>query len=265
MKRTILLDADVICHSIAYRNTKTILWDEHDDSPTVITNPAKARIDVSNYLYALKDRMSSDHLILVLSDSKVNFRKELEPTYKAGRYAKKPRPALWYVIRDFLEMGELDEETVCYPRLEGDDTMGILATSGQYELPVIVSIDKDMRTIPTRVFNPDHDDLRKLKPITPWDAAMWHLTQTLSGDTTDEYGGCPGIGPGKAPKALEGATSGPEAWARVVACYAKKNLPESAAIHQARLAYILRHGDYNLETRKIKLWNPDRLRDLRAP
>lgn len=263
MSRTILLDADVICHSIAYRNTRTIVWEDFD-SPMVVTDKEKARVDVRNFIHALCERMNTEHLILVLSDSTSNFRKQLEPTYKAGRHSK-PRPELWHTIRAYLESGELDEETVWYPRLEGDDVLGILATNGKYKLPIIVSIDKDMRTVPALVFNPDKDDLRKLRPITPWDAMIWHLTQTLTGDVTDEYKGCPGIGPAKAEVALSGAASGPDAWSRVVSCYTAKGLTEDDAIHQARLAYILRHGDYNIETNKVKLWNPERLADMTRP
>lgn len=263
MSRTILLDADVICHSIAYRNTRTIVWDEFD-SPMVITDREKARLDVRNFIYSLCERLCSKHLILVLSDSTSNFRKELEPTYKAGRHSK-PRPELWHTIRAYLESGELDEESIWYPRLEGDDTMGILYTSGKYRNPIIVSIDKDMNTLPALIYNPDKDTLRGLKPVTPWDAMVWHLTQTLTGDTTDEYKGCPGVGPVKAAEALSGATSGPDAWDRVVSCYTAKGLTEADAILQARLAYILRHGDYNIETHKVKLWNPERLAGMTRP
>ena len=38
--------------------------------------------------------------------------------------------------------------------------------------------------------------------------------------------------------------------------YASKGLDEEAAIHQARLARILRDEDWNNKTKRVRLWNP---------
>ena len=65
---------------------------------------------------------------------------------------------------------------------------------------IIVSQDgvKDMKTIPTIVW--DGKDLLTISE--PW-ADYWHLYQTLVGDTSDGYKGCPGVGKVKAEKLLE--------------------------------------------------------------
>lgn len=66
--------------------------------------------------------------------------------------------------------------------------------------------------------------------ITPEAANLWFITQTLTGDPTDNYPGCPGIGPATARKLLKDA--GPvmtTLWAVVLAAYEKAGLTESDA------------------------------------
>ena len=45
-------------------------------------------------------------------------------------------------------------------------------------------------------------------------------------------------------------------WERVVKGYEKYKLSENDAIIQARVARILRHGDYDWTTKQVTLWNP---------
>jgi DNA polymerase-1 len=87
------------------------------------------------------------------------------------------------------------------PRLEADDCMGILATNSKllgssYEGDQIImcSEDKDMRTIPGFLYNPNQPQLGVIS-ISEEDANRFHMWQTLTGDQTDGYPGCPGIGP----------------------------------------------------------------------
>jgi len=42
----------------------------------------------------------------------------------------------------------------------------------------------------------------------------------------------------------------------VVAAYNKKGLSEEVALENARLARILRNGEYDTDTGEVKLWNP---------
>jgi DNA polymerase-1 len=77
-----------------------------------------------------------------------------------------------------------------------------------------------------------------------------HMIQTLTGDRTDGYPGCPGIGPARAEKIVDGG------WDAVVDAYVKAGLNEATALTQARLARILRKGDYVRKTGLVKLWTP---------
>jgi DNA polymerase-1 len=147
------------------------------------------------------------------------------------------------------------------PLLEADDVMGILSTHPDL-LPgekVIVSVDKDMKTIPGLLFNPDKD--REPRRIEQHVADYWHLYQALMGDPTDGFPGCPGIGPKRAQKILMDGDDHrhfpvAEMWARVVATFAKRGLNEHYALTQARVARICRHTDYDFEKKEVKLWNP---------
>lgn len=254
----LLIDADVLCHRFAYSNTKAIDWD--GDGETVeATQPERAKAKCESYVEELRAQFNASDVLLVLSDRHVNFRKEYDPTYKANR-KDKPKPELWYVIRDFVEGGELPYESIWYPRLEGDDVLGILVTSPQYRSrSIIVSIDKDMRTLPCRVYFTNKPD-DGLLTITKEMGQRYHLSQVVTGDTTDGYPGLKGSGD-KAWQALVAQTEDPaELWGLVVQLYESKGKTEGDALLQARLAYILQFGDYNKTTNKVKLWTPDRLR-----
>ena len=79
-------------------------------------------------------------------------------------------------------------------------------------------------------------------------------TQTLTGDVTDGYAGCPKIGPKTAEKILGSHPT----WNAVVQAYQKENLTADYALTQARLARILRASDWDEEKQQVKLWEPTR-------
>lgn len=112
-----------------------------------------------------------------------------------------------------------------------------------------------MKTLPVRLWSQD-DRLayKNSEVIADW---YW-MSQTLSGDATDGYKGCPGVGPKRAADILgePGRHELPELWERVVKAYEKAKLTEDDALVQARCARILRHTDYNLDTGEISLWTP---------
>ena len=77
-----------------------------------------------------------------------------------------------------------------------------------------------------------------------------HLYQTLVGDSTDNYKGCPGIGPKKASAMLDIDPS----WDTVAGAFQKAGLTEAEALVQAQVAKILRHEDYNFDLEEVILW-----------
>ena len=141
--------------------------------------------------------------------------------------------------------------------LEADDLIGIMGTRPQYEGAVMVSLDKDFRTIPGIHFNPSKE--RKPVAVTLPQADRAWMYQTLIGDSTDNYKGCPGIGPKKADAFLRHPSVNAPLeflWSFVVNAFRSKGLTERDALVQARVARILRDEDYNKTTKEVRLWHP---------
>lgn len=250
--RTLLIDADIVAYQVAARN-ETKYDFEDGQAPAIVIDGDKALRDVEEALSGFAATLKAQRTVVCLSDPKKNWRKRLEPTYKLKR-KDTPKPALLMAVKDYLfkEYGK-----AIVPWLEADDVMGILATTpGRADEVVIVSEDKDMRGIPGLVYHP-HRPENGVMLISRLDADRFHLWQALVGDPTDGYPGCPGIG-----KASEYAEDillldDPlEMWDCVLEAYASKGLKEPDAILQARLARILRHGDYDRPAGKVRLWDP---------
>ncbi len=70
---------------------------------------------------------------------------------------------------------------------EADDVMGVLATCGQLECPLIVTIDKDLRQVPGWHWNPDKEQWPTW--VTEDQGVLLEHTQWLTGDATDGYAG----------------------------------------------------------------------------
>lgn len=271
-KRTALIDGDILVYRIAASIERPTDWG--DDLWTLHSNAdeGKAILDgaIQNLMQELK---ATDAVVFVSSPN--NFRMSILPTYKGNR-AKTRKPVCLGALRQHL----IDaHNAVIVEGLEADDMMGIAstdpATKGE---KIIVSLDKDMKTIPGLYFN---DRMMKPVLITEEEADYWHLFQTLTGDTTDGYSGCPGVGPGTAEAALKGLLKqvpydhtmqrgkrsgeveiryreepAESMWAVVLSFYAKAGLTEADALVQARVARILRHSDYDFKKKEPILWRP---------
>ncbi len=184
-----------------------------------------------------------DQCILFFSSAN-NFRKKILPDYKGHRNRKKPCGYLKVIT----ELGNLyDVRRV--DGLEADDLMGIYATD--HPESIIVSPDKDMQQIPCRNLWNLKDDPIEIKLEA---GRRWHLIQTLAGDQTDGYAGCPGIGIKRAVTIFE---SEGYTWEAVVATFEEKGLTEDEALINARLAKILTTQWYDKRTKRPILWLPE--------
>ena len=209
------------------------------------------------------DATESEAPIMVFSpDSRLNFRKAVASTYKSNRGGKSTKPALYWELvrwcRDHFPSKSIDG-------LEGDDVLGIMQTKGDGDT-VIVSTDKDMKTMPGRLYNHKKDEFLD---VSLNEANWFWMYQTLCGDSTDGYGGCPGIGDKKATAALPPLETAKDddpqdfffrLWHEVKVKYKEHYLHDGVAlaeaIRQARLARILRGQDYDFDKNEIILWHP---------
>ena len=244
MKRTIIVDGDIVVYKAAIQSEVDTHWG--DGFWTLHAEETQGKYLVASEIDDLKEKLNADKVIVTLTD-KNNFRKDVLPTYKDNRKQKR-KPILLSPLRKFL----IDEyQAVIYPNLEADDVMGILATKpSKGERKIICSIDKDLRQIPGHLY--DGESLTKhTKKHCDW----WHMVQTLTGDAVDGFSGCPSIGKVTAQKILSDKNMPlKKMWELVVKTYEKHGLFEHDAFQQARVAKILRHGDYNLKTGEVTPW-----------
>lgn len=253
--RVALIDADIIVYEAAYRCQENIEWDEGE--VTKYADLPRAQ-DVFNTQieYILQATKAEDcHLALTNSNRDANFRRAVWPTYKDHREGKGDgRPLLYKALREWCRLNYKVQEK---EGIEGDDSLGIMATMDTPWEPVIASIDKDLDTVPGWHFNWRKPELG-VYYVTIDEAFRMHMFQTLTGDSTDNYPGIPGVGPKTAERLLDLWSELPPwaVWEEVVATYESRGLTEEHALAQARCAYILQAPNWDSENQAVILWTP---------
>ena len=241
---TALIDADILAYQAAAAVEQPIDWGDGLWTLHAFEDEAIAQFD--GQIVKIKEDLKADRLVLAFSD-KENWRKGVLPTYKSNRAGVR-KPMLLKFLREYAEK---HYEVFVRPTLEGDDVLGILATH-KSKIPgekIIVSIDKDFKTIPGKHYNFSKGEHFE---VTEEEANYWHLYQTLTGDQTDGYAGCPSIGPKTAEKLLADSAM----WETVAKAFESKGLSEEVALEQARVARILRACDYDFSNKQVILWEP---------
>ena len=197
-----------------------------------------------NELNKVTKAMMEDNFILYFSSTE-NFRKKIYPDYKGHRMKRKP---LGY--KRLVNYCRENHNFKLIEGLEADDTIGIEATRFADPSNIIVSPDKDMRQIPSALWNLTDDVVE----ITKDDGDRWHLIQSLSGDPTDGYSGCPGIGVKRATELLD---KNENKWEAVCKAYRDRGLSDDDALLNARLAKILQKEDFDHDRNQPILWTPN--------
>lgn len=189
-----------------------------------------------------------DHSVTLAFGDRASFRYGLWPSYKANR-KKYRKPAGYRQLLEWVEAAAPTRgwATARLPDVETDDVLGVLYEPGD----VIVSFDKDMLTLPGLHFRNG-----EVVEVSQHDADLAFFGQVLTGDSADNYPGCPGYGPVTAAKALAGCTGEAQMWRAVLQAYQSKGLGIAYAQTQARCARILRAGEYDLGKSVPVLWSP---------
>lgn len=253
MKVTLLLDGDMFafraCSSCEREINWGQIWTLHVD-----LEEAKARFSeivndaVERALKHYSERLKTDvtYEMLICFSSRNNFRKTINPAYKVNRVGKR-KPVAYHALVSWVKE---EANTAEIDTLEADDIIGIMATKPSYvDKCIIISGDKDMQCI-----NGYHYDFVRdvFNHVTPEEAYRNFLTQSLMGDATDGYSGCPKIGKVTAGRLLDKECS----WATVVGAYEKAGLSEEVALENARMARILLYEDWDIVEKRVKLWKP---------
>jgi len=255
----ILLDGDILPYQMGFAS-ETSTYDTEDGEVHATLGQAKAHVKglgatmdifkrteaepvshalrlTKNLLLGVKRKMPNADLLVFLTGSAKdgydpNFRiaaATIKP-YKGNRV--QPKPLHYEDIREYLRSHWGALTTNGY---EADDALGI----EQDATSCIATIDKDLNMIPGFHYNWQKDQFFE---ISVPDAIYFFYKQLLTGDTTDNIQGLPGIGPKKAEKILSGAVTEFDMYWKCVCAYENSayERPMDALIENARLLWIQR-------------------------
>lgn len=249
----VLLDMDIVAYRAAAAAEEVTIW-EHPDSTGY--GVASVYCDLDNAMSICRN-IVAETLKLIgenLTVGKVygcyscptseNFRREYDEDYKMNRKGV-AKPVGLGALRRYLIEGQALKDLIgiaMEDTLEADDLMGILSAEDP-ENHIIVSDDKDLRTVPTWHAKFPRDHQLKIERVTEEEANWFLLEQTITGDDTDGIKGLKGYGPKTAQKFLakfEGDIGAATEGAREL--YAKQFGEEGHAefLKANRLVYILR-------------------------
>ena len=203
-----LLDGDIY----AFRSASSA----ENDSLGIAIHRVEEMIDKT-----LSETGADEFSIYLSGDN--NFRYQIYPEYKANR--TQPKPRFLKEVKDYL-ITKYQAQTS--DGCEADDLLGIAQCSAQVggdavsdRTTIICSIDKDLRMIPgmhysfeirgkiTRGVNAGEEWVRPMEIVNVdyFDGLKRFYTQILTGDSTDNVKGAPGIGKVKAEAILREATN----------------------------------------------------------
>ncbi len=229
----LLVDADYFFYRSACSAEE-----EHEysqDLTVIVGSFSKGKSVVEHELTKLRQRFKSDDILLFFTDQK-NFRKTIDPSYKGNRVKRKPCGYL-----KLKQWGMDTYPSIMLPNLEADDALGIMATNGSFKDFVLISPDKDMAQIPCRIY-----DLKEEYTQTAGAANRLLYKQCLTGDSTDGYKGCQGVGPKRADQILDKAKG--DYWPAVVEAFEEAEMTKEDAIRNLQLAKILQAENWDTET-----------------
>ena len=184
----VLIDGDILTYRAAFSCEGQPLEDAQDKIDCLVEDIMKA---------TSFDMFSQNYEMFITG--KGNFRFGVQPTYKQNRSGK-PKPEHLPGLRDYLEEAYNAKVSVDQ---EADDDITIRAL----ELgpnAIIASIDKDFLQVPCRHYNLNKNTLVK---VEEFEGLLFFYTQILMGDKADNVFGIKGVGPVKAGKLLQDATT----------------------------------------------------------
>jgi 5'-3' exonuclease len=141
----------------------------------------------------MMDATNTSNYVFVTGGVGKNFRYTINPMYKSNRKQQK-KPIMLDLVRDKCFHIFPMSYTPC---LEADDTCRILYEQDRDN--VIVSLDKDLKTFESKIYDPLHNQMRYTSSIQ---AEANFKRQLLMGDATDGYTGIPKVGKATADKLI---------------------------------------------------------------
>ena len=247
-----LIDADSLLYKVGFAIEDKTIWNEFDVEAGFETEQdITYSTDLNQCIYtfnALIDNIlfatDCDEALLVFTGNQ-NFRKAFPVEYKANRKDAR-KPSGYYELLDYARFHY--DAYITDLGLEADDYVVYLKTHGTEDY-VLCAIDKDvLYQTEGRHYNYNKDEE---VTVTKWESIKYAYIQTLTGDTSDGYKGCKGIGDKRARRLLHGLETEGDLWAAVVEAYENAGQTEEEALWTMRLANM-----HQWNGSEIVLWNP---------
>ena len=233
--KRLLVDADEFLFRACVSNERELAV---GDMHILHSDWAAVKYTLDLLLHDLKEETGCTEMVMALSSPR-NYRKDLTETYKAHRKATRKPMCLQRAIDHIRENYNYLELEGC----EADDVLGVYSP----EFDAIVSSDKDLRTIPGRLYNPGK---KVWEVITQDESDRMLCYQALVGDSADGFKGCAGIGPKRADALL--AKEG-DYYDLAREAFEKAGHDEEYCLLQFRLARILRPGEFDFDAEAPRL------------
>ena len=145
-----LIDADIFCYRSASAAEQQYHWQE-DDVWTLLMDMNDARDAFQTMVRRVNDTLGEGQMLFCLSDPNDNFRKRVCADYKGNR-GKTRKPTGYKALVDWVKD---TYATAMRPAIEADDVMGIISSKPENEGKcIIVSDDKDMKTLKCKLYRP---------------------------------------------------------------------------------------------------------------
>jgi len=255
----VLFDGDVIVYRCAFAVEKEFLgWGGR-------VGVWNLRYTMSHFIENILEKFDTQAYLIYLGESngKTYRTEECKHIDYKGNRRNLRKPCLYRVAREILKR---DYNTRVVEGIEADDALGI----NQTKETVIVSVDKDLRMIPGRHYNPMKDSHIKVKdPGKIWkrtydkgDKKVTKVystgfaafaTQMITGDTVDNIPGIRGKGPIAAYEYLNECKSIEDYWSKVCSVYKELKISEEYRDETADMLWIQRHNG-----ERFKEWLGDR-------
>ena len=152
----------------------------------------------------LEDKVAVDEVVFC-NGSINNFRKNITPTYKANRTAKKPE-----ILGALHNLVKFSYDSVWGDGVETDDVVATLwaeeVKKNGVNNVIIMSLDKDYKQFPCWFYDYNYKN-RELIKITEEEALNNFYSQMIIGDTADNIKVCKGYGKAYALKLFKDSKS----------------------------------------------------------
>ena len=152
----------------------------------------------------LEDKVAVDEVVFC-NGSINNFRKNITPTYKANRTAKKPE-----ILGALHNLVKFSYDSVWGDGVETDDVVATLwaeeVKKNGVDNVIIMSLDKDYKQFPCWFYDYNYKN-RELIKITEDEALNNFYSQMIIGDTADNIKVCKGYGKAYALKLFKDSKS----------------------------------------------------------